>query len=136
MKRLIGVTIVGLLLGGAVVGAEASGKHRKHKKTKHAVVHEDRSRVAVHVAFGKSDVEVIRTHYRTRHRNLPPGLAKKVARGGTLPPGWQKRYEPFPEELERRCSRLPAGYHRGIIDGHAVIFNPSSSLIIDVAVLF
>ena len=26
-----------------------------------------------------------------KHKSLPPGLAKKVARGGDLPPGWQKK---------------------------------------------
>jgi hypothetical protein len=30
---------------------------------------------------------------------------------------------------------LPRGYHRGIIDGHAVVYN-QRGLIIDVAVLF
>jgi|APSaa5957512535_1039671.scaffolds.fasta_scaffold93557_2 hypothetical protein len=49
-------------------------------------------------------------------KSLPPGLAKKLARGGTLPPGWQMKvargevmdYEvynnasPLPEELLRK----------------------------------
>ena len=26
------------------------------------------------------------------HKDLPPGLQKKAARGEPLPPGWQKRY--------------------------------------------
>jgi hypothetical protein len=43
--------------------------------------------------------------------------------------------EPFPAELERNCAPLPAGYRRGVIDAHAVIYN-SRGAIIDVAVLF
>lgn len=44
------------------------------------------------------------TGYRSNNntRNLPPGLAKKVARGGDLPPGWQKkvsRGNTFPGDL-------------------------------------
>lgn len=27
------------------------------------------------------------------HDSLPPGLQKKIARGGELPPGWQKKIE-------------------------------------------
>ncbi len=27
-----------------------------------------------------------------KHKSLPPGLQKKVARGEPLPPGWQKKY--------------------------------------------
>ena len=26
-----------------------------------------------------------------KHKQLPPGLQKKLERGGTLPPGWQKK---------------------------------------------
>jgi hypothetical protein len=29
--------------------------------------------------------------YNLKATSLPPGLAKKVARGGSLPPGWQKK---------------------------------------------
>jgi hypothetical protein len=41
---------------------------------------------------------------------LPPGLAKKVARGGDLPPGWQKkcvRGEILPLEVFKHCHPLP-----------------------------
>jgi hypothetical protein len=63
-------------------------------------------------------------------------LQKKVARGGSLPPGWQKKFEPFPSVLERRLSPLPSGYRRGVLEGHAVIFNSRTNIIVDFAVLF
>jgi hypothetical protein len=28
---------------------------------------------------------------KDKEKSLPPGLVKKVKRGGTLPPGWQKK---------------------------------------------
>lgn len=28
---------------------------------------------------------------KDKHKSLPPGLQKKVERGGELPPGWQKK---------------------------------------------
>jgi hypothetical protein len=37
--------------------------------------------------------------------------------------------------LERECEPLPAGYRRGVLDAHAVIYN-SHGTIIDLAVLF
>ena len=43
--------------------------------------------------------------------------------------------EPFPVALERGLPPLPAGYHRGVFDAHAVIYN-SKGMIVDVAVLF
>jgi hypothetical protein len=59
-----------------------------------------------------------------------------MARGKALPPGWQKKMEPFPVEFERRLARLPDGYRRGVIDGHAVIYLPGTSVVVDVAALF
>ncbi len=60
---------------------------------------------------------------KVKKKALPPGLAKKLARGGTLPPGWQMKvargevmdYEvynnasPLPEELLRKLSSIPEG---------------------------
>jgi hypothetical protein len=60
---------------------------------------------------------------KVKKKSLPPGLAKKLARGGTLPPGWQMKvargevmdYEaynnanPLPEKLLRRLSSIPEG---------------------------
>lgn len=134
MKRLVAVTLVGLLLGGAVLSADKGGK-KKRKDAPHTVAHSHGSSVNVHVVFGAREVEVLRTHYAPRYRNLPPGLAKKYARTGQLPPGWQKKMEPLPVVVERELVVLPAGYRRGVFEGHAVIYN-SSGMIIDVAVLF
>jgi hypothetical protein len=43
-------------------------------------------------------------------RRLPPGLAKKVVRGGNLPPGWEKKCvvgETMPTEVYAECHPLP-----------------------------
>jgi len=43
-------------------------------------------------------------------KGLPPGLAKKVDRGGELPPGWQKkcvRGEIMSEDVYKACHPLP-----------------------------
>lgn len=43
-------------------------------------------------------------------KSLPPGLAKKVERGGSLPPGWQKkiaRGEVMPIEVFKAASPVP-----------------------------
>jgi hypothetical protein len=41
----------------------------------------------------------------------------------------------MPVYVERELVRVPRGYRRGIIDGHAVIYN-DRGFILDVAVLF
>ena len=91
---------------------------------------------SVQATFSSADVRIIREHYAQRYRGLPPGLQKKYARTGQLPPGWQRKLEAFPVAIERRLPALPADYRRGVIDGHAVIVNGRTNVILDVAVLF
>lgn len=130
MKRTILVTIAALVVGGISLSADRQGKGNKHQRgpsVEHAAV--------VSVSWGRHDIEVVRRYYAPKYRNLPPGLQKKYARTGQLPPGWQKKMDPLPIAVERECSPLPVGYKRGVIDGHAVIYT-SHGTIVDVAVLF
>ena len=137
MKRLICATVACLMLGGTVVWASATqGKSKKQSSQSGGKDKAPDAAVSVQVVFASSEVVVLRNHYAPRYRNLPPGLQKKLARGGQLPPGWQKKFEPFPVDVERQLPRLPDGCRRGVIDGHAVIYNSHTNVIIDVAVLF
>ena len=141
MKRLIGPTMMILLLAGGfrLAGAGEPGKQKKHQNVKNsATVETERgsgANLTVRVEFGAPDVQLVRSHYATRFNNLPPGLQKKISRGGSLPPGWQKKMEPFPVALERQLPPLPSGYSRGVFDAHAGIYNQRGN-IIDIAVLF
>ncbi len=110
-------------------GDDDQGPGKGNKKAKHE--------------FDARDREVITTYYSDRTSNLPPGLAKRggnlppglekqLERNGTLPPGLQKRVEPCPVELERRLPPLEAGYARGVIGAHLVIYNRSTNIIVDI----
>lgn len=60
----------------------------------------------------EGDGERGRSKKASRHHghDLPPGLSKKVARGGSLPPGWQKKCERgqvIPTEVFEHCRPLP-----------------------------
>ena len=68
--------------------------------------------------------------------SLPPGLAKKLARTGHPPPGWQKKMEPLPVAVERELVVLPSGYRRGYIDGSIIVYSPHTQVMIDVVPLF
>jgi hypothetical protein len=114
------LTLAGLFLGTAALGADHQRKPEKHQDSTRPIMSGD-SAVAVNVSWGTSDIKTVRRHYAARYRNLPPG--------------WQKRIEPFPATLERECAPLPAGYRRGVIDAQAVIYD-SRGTIIDVVVLF
>jgi hypothetical protein len=139
MKLRISLTIAALLLTSVELTADGSQKHKpKHENGGSTVVVRDADRPAasVHIVFSSHDARVIREYYAPRYQNLPPGLQKKMARGGSLPPGWQKKIRPLPVVVERELVVLPTGYRRGVIDGHAVIYKSGSPTIIDVAVLF
>jgi len=97
---------------------------------------------SVQLSFGR-DSDVIREYYRgvpasklppglAKRGDLPPGLAKQLKRNGHLPPGLEKKIYPFPVELERRLPPLPPDYGRAFIGGNAVIYNKSTSIIIDI----
>ena len=56
--------------------------------------------------------EPVHKHQGKGHKakSLPPGLAKKAARGESLPPGWQNKVvkgEIMPVEVYRECQPLP-----------------------------
>ena len=130
------VLLAGQLVAGATLHAQGRGhgkQNAKHDDVKHEAV--SGTQTQIHVVFSTHDTTVIREHYAPQYRNLPPGLAKKYARTGKLPPGWQKKMTPMPVVLERRLEPLPTGYHRGVFEGHAVIYKPGG-LIIDATVLF
>ena len=96
---------------------------------------ERRADVDVTVVFSNRDARVIHEYYREdNRRSLPPGLQKKLARGGTLPPGWQKKIAPLPRELEGRLAPplRCEDCRRGVIEGRIVIYNRRTMAIFDV----
>jgi Ni/Co efflux regulator RcnB len=60
---------------------------------------------------------------------LPPGIAKKVARGGTLPPGIAKRY--LPQNLLVQLPPRP-GYQWVVVDNDVVLIAAATGLIVDI----
>jgi hypothetical protein len=134
MKKTMYLAIVGLLAASVAFASDPKSKGKKDANVNGS--DGTHASVAVHVSFLPREVRIIREYYAQRYQNLPPGLQKKYRRTGQLPPGWQKKMEPFPVAIERQLQVLPAGYERGVIDGHAVIYNNRTQVIADIAVLF
>ena len=88
MKVLTGMLLAVLVALTAAVSAEQKqGARAPLRATSDGLV----VRGDVRVVFSTGDVALIRDHYAPQHQHLPPGLYKKLARTGTLPPGWQKK---------------------------------------------
>ena len=151
MKSLMSVMLAVALLGGTLCAghAEAGDKRRGHghdrdeiryERYDHGYYRDDRDyRDDRHFHgdryFRDRDVVVIRDYYQPYYQPLPPGLRHRYYRAGYLPPGWAKRVRPVPVYVERDLVVVPRGYRRGVIDGHAVVYN-DRGFILDVAVLF
>ena len=135
MRSLQPLALSLLLLSAPALAAAHPDKHssKKHGHTK--VVQETRAVRSGDTYFTPTRVQVIREYYGPRYRALPPGLQKKLYRTGSLPPGWQKRFQPFPVLVERRLGPLPREYRRGVIDNYAVVYDPRRDVIVDVVPL-
>jgi hypothetical protein len=134
MKPLFYVMLASVLLGSVTVGAgvaEANG--RRHWKQRHHDRVDYRRYGPRDRYFSHREVYVVREYYRPYYRYERPHHA--YYRSGYLPRGWHRRIRPYPVYVERDLVVLPHGYRRGIIDGHAVIYN-SRGFILDVAMLF
>ena len=84
--------------------------------------------------------------YGKKKKTLPPGLEKKVDRGGELPPGWQKKVargevldagiyahsRPLPPELVKRLPPQPRGTIVVTIEGKVVRLLEATLTILDV----
>ena len=80
--------------------------------------------------FRREDYRALQRYY-SGPRDLPPGLRKKYYRTGKLPPGWEKKIQPFPPELVRVLPPPPPNCERGYIDGVAVIYDRRTRIILD-----
>jgi hypothetical protein len=126
--KLVGLICIIALASVQSVGAkdkEQANRGVEDKPGKHQVASGAKADVAeqgapIKVKFNISDDErrIIRTYveghrgrgFGKKSKSLPPGLAKKVARGEQLPPGWQKKCVPgeiMPVEVLEKCHSLP-----------------------------
>ena len=85
-----------------------------------------------------------------KEQHLPPGLQKKVERGGELPPGWQMKVargevlapdlyhgsRPLPEDLLERLGRHHHDSELRLLDDRVVRVVDDTRLILDVLQLY
>lgn len=95
---------------------EKSHKSGGESKESHSVSKEKEiiSGPGIKVVISSNEREIIQKYVSScdekKGKSLPPGLQKKVARGGELPPGWQKKLnkgEVMPVEVYKECKALP-----------------------------
>ncbi|BDS07230.1 hypothetical protein NT6N_22700 [Oceaniferula spumae] len=143
--------------------ADKKHKDKKHKgkdhdfDKKHAKEHEKRQKAERKYAkkhfkhFHDDHVEILQdyfTPYHETHR-LPPGIAKQVAKGKGLPPGWHKKLHhgkriddglwnylvPLPHELDQRIRYHDDPYRYYILNDRIVRVHPDNRTLLGVILL-
>lgn len=122
MKQRIFVLVACLCLFAALtaVASDKSGQTKTFAQAdarSRATYGEREPAVQVAWAFSDQERQVLRQYVQSpdvkgkgKARQLPPGLAKKLARGGKLPPGWQRKCavgEIMPADVYEQCHALP-----------------------------
>lgn len=94
----------------------------------------------IEVVFSTDEIRIIRAHYdsqsgnshrgKGKHKGLPPGIAKNLARGKPLPPGIARQSLPY--DLIRALPPVMDGHERIIVAGKILLIEIATHIIIDV----
>lgn len=140
--------LLGATLLGTTVFAHGQGKSHEHgqghgheedrdddrdnyRDQGHGNGHGDNKHGAGDASYFRTQDYDSLSRYYSGPRDLPPGLRKKYYRTGSLPPGWQKRFQPMPAAALQQLPPIPSNYQRGYLDGYAVVVNPRTRIIVD-----
>ena len=86
----------------------------------------------VSIGFGAAAERDIRSYFQTNRlapQSLPPGIAKKLARGKPLPPGIAKRH--LPNDLQGRLPAYP-GHEIIVVDRDVFLVEVATQIIVDI----
>lgn len=92
--------------------------------------------------FTDAENRLILDFFRLGSGHVPPGRPKRdskapaiapkpLARGGTLTAALERWVTPFPTDLDRRLTTVPAGYRRVLYGTVALLVQDSTRLIVD-----
>jgi hypothetical protein len=120
-----------LSLAGGMLADQGQGKGKGKPDKNHNSQGAGNS-ASVDVRFSSSDTRIISNYYGNHLQQLPPGLQKKVQRGGTLPPGWPKKVQAFPVDLERQLPPIPVGCRRVVYGPTAMLIQDATNVVLDI----
>ncbi len=147
------ITIILIFALALAMQVQAKSENQiKHEPSQE--ITKERLDIDRHEVFSPAERNLIRAQLlgqkpatsQKNHKDLPPGLQKKVARGKTLPPGWQKKVAPgqsldyhiyrqgesLPAVLLRRLPPSPVGSEILQIENKIVRLNSATRTILDI----
>ncbi len=157
MKKIVVMIVVAASLALGIVPAGAAKRQAAERSGSVAAPARLDEKTLDRYRIPTDEVTAIRDYYRAhpeqppepapaKKKKLPPGLRKKVERGGELPPGWQKKvargevmdpvvYEharPLPPVLVKTLPPPPPGTVIVTVEGKAVRLLEATRTILDV----
>lgn len=125
---------LGLALAAAVLAATPAAAKKPERETEPPITAERAAALAFNEAERRLIIEFFgdprQREAAVAAKPLPPGIAKKLARGGTLPPGIAKRY--LPGELDQRLRPRPAGFEKLIVGNDVLLIEAATGLVYDI----
>lgn len=144
MRRSIAVALSLLLLGGTAFAKQdrENGKGKSKKEKQHKKEKGKQQKGKASKDFSQAEKRTVQHYYR----HLPPGLAKKYKRTGTLPPAWEKNVnighklpesykkelQPVPTELKETLEVGPVGSEVMRMGNKIIRLEQATNMILDV----
>ena len=139
MRTLLAFTAAALL---SLHPLSAKPPHAEEKQQGKKEKHQKKHQKKESRKFSTSDRQKLKGYYR----NLPPGLAKKQQRTGSLPKGWETnvhtgqrlpesyrpQLEPVPRDLEQQLQLGPVGTEIRRIGDKIIRLEQATGMIMDV----
>ncbi len=120
------------LSGRALADGHGHGKHDRDDDDRDRHYYSDHDRDYMRDWYHEHDRDDHLPPGLAKRDRLPPGLEKQLRVRGTLPPGLRKKMVPCPEEFKRRLPPPPPGCAHVVIDGHVVLVNRSTYVVLDI----
>ena len=136
MRTLVSLFLV-LSLAVAAPALAGNGKGKNHGQSGQAESGVTVGDVVAAAIITSQERSIILDYFATppaafaSAKPLPPGIAKKLARGGSLPPGIAKRY--FPQDLIVQLPPRP-GYEWRVVGTDVVLLAAATGLIVDILI--
>lgn len=141
LKWMTAVCIVAMLTLPSLAQAKSDKHEKQEQKTS--------SKADLQIVITGDERNAIRSYYgapQGKSKKLPPGLQKKLARGGELPPGWQKKLsrgevvptdvwairQPLPRDILVRLPPQPAGVITVRVDNQILRVIAATQILLDV----
>jgi hypothetical protein len=138
MTAILCIAFCGVLLSGPV--ARGHWHDNVEQVKQHLAHHSEGDETSVDELAGcyltPKDVWLASEYYHQGDRSMPSPRQRKLYRADHLPLDWELRLEALPVHVDRRLTPLARGLRRALLDGHLVVYDVRTEVVVDVVALY